>query len=297
MIDLKWKICIEEPMLVKTFLRQQGISKRLLVQIKQDGYMKQNGKPCIAIDWLQNEDFLEIGIPSEGEHETTLSSEIPIEILFEDDFFLVVNKPYGVASIPSRLHPDLSMANRVKGYYKRQGYENCIPHVVTRLDRDTSGVMLFAKHRLSHAWMDQQLRMKQLKKTYQAILTGTILKESHGWLDFPIGRCEDSIITRCVDSAGKPSLTEYFLEKSFQNSQLVKIQLHTGRTHQIRVHFTHIGAPLMGDDLYGGEVNDMLSRQALHCASIEFIHPLTKVLHHIQAPLPKDMNDWIHLEQ
>ena len=293
-MKLHWVYDKDIPVMVKTFLREKGISKRLLAQIKQAGTIKVNGIEQIVLVYLQNGDQIDVVIPDEGEHETTKESHIPIEVLFEDEFFLVVNKPSGTASIPSKLHPDLSMANRVKGYYARQGYANRIPHVVTRLDRDTSGIMLFAKHRLSHAWMDQQLRKKQIKKYYTAIIQALSPLEEHGMIDYPIGRDGDSIITRTVKEDGKPSLTEYWVQQSFEQDQVVKILLHTGRTHQIRVHFSHIGAPLIGDDLYGGPIQDPLFRQALHCKELEFVHPMTNQTLSIVAPMPNDMQQWIN---
>ena len=176
-------------------------------------------------------------IPPSGEHETVIPSEVPIDILYEDDYLLIINKPVGTASIPSKLHPDHSMANRVKGYYKRRGYADQITHVVTRLDRDTTGVMMFAKHRVVHAWMDQALRDKTIEKKYLAIVHDTATLEEHGMIDAPIGRHEGSIINRCVSEDGKPSLTEYWKKETLDGADLVEILLHTGRTHQIRVHF------------------------------------------------------------
>ena len=185
------------------------------------------------------------------------------------------------------------MANRVKGYYKRRGYADQITHVVTRLDRDTTGVMMFAKHRVVHAWMDQALRDKTIQKKYLAIVHDTAALEEHGMIDAPIGRHEGSIINRCVSEDGKPSLTEYWKKETLVGADLVEILLHTGRTHQIRVHFSWLGAPLVGDDLYGGVKDEILDRQALHCHSLTFIHPMTKKEITVVAPLPEDMDEWI----
>ena len=216
-----------------------------------------------------------------------------LTFLYEDEYLLIINKPVGTASIPSKLHPDHSMANRVKGYYKRRGYADQITHVVTRLDRDTTGVMMFAKHRVVHAWMDQALREKTIQKKYLALVHDTSTLEEHGFIDAPIGRNEGSIINRCVSEDGKPSLTEYWKKDTLDGAELVEILLHTGRTHQIRVHFSWLGAPLVGDDLYGGLKDELLDRQALHCHSLTFIHPMTKKELIIEAPLPKDMSQWV----
>ena len=236
-------------------------------------------------------------IPPEGEHETVVPSHIPLDILFEDDYLLIVNKPQGTASIPSQLHPDQSMANRVKGYLQSTRTQDCVTHVVTRLDRDTTGVMMFAKHRVVHAWMDQALRNKTIQKTYHAIVSKQDVLKEHDLIDAPIGRTDDSIINRCVRPDGKPSLTEYWLEETYQHSQLVKIRLHTGRTHQIRVHFSWLGCPLLGDDLYGGEKSEPLVRQALHCSQLDFVHPMTGEKMCVKAPLPTDMAEWINRDR
>ena len=292
-MNVTWSYAGKEPVMVRTFLKDKGISKGLLAVIKRDGKMYCNGQFVIAIDYVHYGDVVTIVIPPEGEHETTVPSFIPIDVVYEDDFYLVVNKPFGVVSIPSKQNPDLSMANRVKGYYVSQGYEDCITHIVTRLDKDTTGVMLFAKQRMSHAWMDRHLRSGDLQKTYVAITKKSDLLAEHGEIKAPIARSEDSIITRRVHESGKEALTEYWLNQELSNSQVFDIRLHTGRTHQIRVHFTHMKAPLIGDDLYGGELIEPLTRQALHCRKLEFTHPFTHKKVMVEAPLPSDMQEWI----
>ncbi|MGY3725241.1 23S rRNA pseudouridine1911/1915/1917 synthase [Granulicatella balaenopterae] len=292
-MNVTWSYAGETPVMVRTFLRDKGISKGLLAQIKRDGKIFCNGQFVIAIDYVYYGDIVTIVIPPEGEHETTIPSYIPIDVVYEDDFYLVVNKPAGVVSIPSKQNPDLSMANRVKGYYMSQGYEDCITHIVTRLDKDTTGVMLFAKLRISHAWMDHHLHSGDLQKTYVAITKKSMLLTDHGEINAPIARSEDSIITRCVHDSGKKALTEYWLEQELMDSQVVDIRLHTGRTHQIRVHFSYMKAPLIGDDLYGGPVIEPLARQALHCRKLAFTHPVTNKKVVIEAPLPEDMQAFI----
>ena len=164
-VNVTWSYAEETPVMVRTFLRDKGISKGLLAQIKSEGKIFCNGQFVIAIDYIHYGDVVTIVMPPEGEHETTVPSYQQIDVIYEDDFYLVVNNPAGVVSIPSKQNPDMSMANRVKGYYISQGYEDCVTHIVTRLDKDTTGVMLFAKLRLSHAWMDHHLRNGDLQKT------------------------------------------------------------------------------------------------------------------------------------
>lgn len=278
---------------LKYFLKEQGISKGLLAKIKfQGGQIAVNGQIENVLYQLKAQDVVQITIPDEGEHETVLLDETPIDIVYEDAHLLVVNKPANVASIPAQYHPNGTMANRVKAYYKRQNYANQVIHVVTRLDRDTSGLMVFAKHGFAHAKLDVQLRNKQFVKRYQALVTGNIAQlQNHALIDLPIARDYDSLLKRKIDDSGKQAKTEYWLEKSNQELALVDIQLHTGRTHQIRVHFAAIGCPLRGDELYGGLVDETMNRQALHCYELQFTHPFTqKALHFTQA-LPQDMAD------
>lgn len=278
---------------LKYFLKEQGISKGLLAKIKfQGGQIAVNGRIENVLYQLKAQDVVQITIPDEGEHETVLLDETPIDIVYEDAHLLVVNKPANVASIPAQYHPNGTMANRVKAYYKRQNYANQVIHVVTRLDRDTSGLMVFAKHGFAHAKLDVQLRNKQFVKRYQALVTGEIAQlQNHALIDLPIARDYDSLLKRKIDDSGKQAKTEYWLEKQNQELALVDIQLHTGRTHQIRVHFAAIGCPLRGDELYGGLVDETMSRQALHCYELQFTHPFTQEALHFTQALPQDMAD------
>lgn len=278
---------------LKYFLKEQGISKGLLAKIKfQGGQIAVNGQIENVLYQLKAQDVVQITIPDEGEHETVLLDETPIDIVYEDAHLLVVNKPANVASIPAQYHPNGTMANRVKAYYKRQNYANQVIHVVTRLDRDTSGLMVFAKHGFAHAKLDVQLRNKQFVKRYQALVTGEIAQlQNHALIDLPIARDYDSLLKRKIDDSGKQAKTEYWLEKRNQELALVDIQLHTGRTHQIRVHFAAIGCPLRGDELYGGLVDETMSRQALHCYELQFTHPFTQEALHFTQALPQDMAD------
>lgn len=278
---------------LKYFLKEQGISKGLLAKIKfQGGQIAVNGRIENVLYQLKAQDVVQITIPDEGEHETVLLDETPIDIVYEDAHLLVVNKPANVASIPAQYHPNGTMANRVKAYYKRQNYANQVIHVVTRLDRDTSGLMVFAKHGFAHAKLDVQLRNKQFVKRYQALVTGEIAQlQNHALIDLPIARDYDSLLKRKIDDSGKQAKTEYWLEKQNQELALVDIQLHTGRTHQIRVHFAAIRCPLRGDELYGGLVDETMNRQALHCYELQFTHPFTQEALHFTQALPQDMAD------
>jgi len=285
----------EENTTLKRFLNNQGVSRRLLAKIKfQGGTLLVNKQVRNTRFEVQLGDEVTIIIPDEGEHETMLPFESSLDIVYEDDHLLIVNKPTEVASIPSQYHKNGTMANCVKYYYNQQGYANRIIHVVTRLDRDTTGLMIFAKHGFAHAMMDKQLQSGELKKYYHALVGGDLsrLKE-YEVIDLPIGRDESSIIKRCVIESGQKAITEYRLVDKSEDIAQVAIQLHTGRTHQIRVHFSDIGCPLIGDELYGGDLSKGLNRQALHCQRLEFLHPFTREKLTFELPLPNDMEELI----
>lgn len=296
---MRFEFTSDQHVKIKTFLKQQGISKALLAKIKfKGGDIRVNGVQQNAIYLLEIGDRLTIDIPSEEDETGSLAAvHHPLDIVYEDEHFLVIDKPHGYASIPSVLHSS-TMANFVKGYYLRQNYENKQVHIVTRLDRDTSGLMLFAKHGYAHARLDKQLQAKMIQKRYFALVHGRGELAPRSEIIAPIGRPDDSIITRCVTPSGKYAHTSYEVIQSWGDIHLVDIQLHTGRTHQIRVHFSHIGFPLIGDDLYGGSLDCGIERQALHCHFLSFVHPFLEEGLTLTSALPADFQAVInHLSQ
>lgn len=286
---MRFEFQADQEVKVSTFLRQQDISRGLLAKIKfAGGAILVNGQSQNARHILNLGDTVTVDIPSEEDLTGKLEPvDQPLNICFEDEHFLIIDKPYGVASIPSSIHSN-TMANIVKGYYMKQKYENKQVHIVTRLDRDTSGLMLFAKHGYAHARLDKQLQEKAIQKRYYALVHGRGELARSGEIRAPIGRPTDSIITRCVTETGKPAHTSYQLISSWGDVHLVDIRLHTGRTHQIRVHFSHIGFPLLGDDLYGGSLDLGITRQALHCHHLSFVNPFEKKRLTLHSSLPAD---------
>lgn len=288
-MTVKWKVSADEPQRLKDFLKEKGISRRIMGRTKfHGGAFLVNDQEVRVREMLKPGDLVQLKLPAEEPNPNLATIEGPLDILFEDDHFLLINKPVGLISVPSPAHRGDTVASRVKNYLIAQGYRHQVVHVVTRLDRYTSGVMLLAKNTLAHSMMGQLLDERKLEKYYQAIVEGELEKETD-FIDAPIARSEDSIIERRVHESGKPSLTEYKRVKGLGNElTLVHLTLHTGRTHQIRVHMSHIGHPLVGDDLYGGS-KDLLDRQALHCHQLKFLHPFTGEVLEITAPLPEDM--------
>lgn len=286
---MRFEFIVDQRMNVKNLLKKHDISKSLLAKIKfAGGDIQVNGVRQNAIFLVEIGDRVTIDIPSEEDVTGSLAPvDVPLDIVYEDEHFMIIEKPYGVASIPSSLHSN-TIANFVKAYYLQQNYENKRVHIVTRLDKDTSGLMLFAKHGYAHARLDKQLQAKQIHKRYYALVRGAGHFEETGDIIAPIGRPDDSIITRCVTKSGKYAHTSYKVVQSWGDVYLVDIQLHTGRTHQIRVHFAHIGFPLLGDDLYGGSLDYGIERQALHCHRLEFFNPFSEKNLVLKSTLPAD---------
>ena len=291
---MRFEFIADEHVKVKTFLKKHDVSKGLLAKIKfAGGSILVNDTPQNAIYLLDIGDKVTIDIPREDGFETLRPISKDLEIIYEDDHFLIVDKPAGVASIPSANHSN-TMANYIKAYYIHSGYENHQVHIVTRLDKDTSGLMLFAKHGYAHARLDKQLQSRSIEKRYLALVKGSGDLEKEGNIIAPIARDEDSIITRRVAKGGKYAHTSYKILEQYGNIYLVYIHLHTGRTHQIRVHFSHIGFPLLGDDLYGGSLSDGITRQALHCHSLNFYNPFNGEEVGRASPLPDDFQTVIN---
>ncbi|PZG35812.1 RNA pseudouridine synthase [Listeria ivanovii] len=290
---LKWQVEEKESgLLLRTFLRNKHISKQLLTAVKysDDGKIEVNGTEQNVLYQVEIGDEVCLTFPREQQNERLLAEYTALEIIFEDEFLLIINKPAGMASIPSQYHPSGSVANFVKGHYEKQGLTSAI-HIVTRLDRETSGLMLIAKNRFAHARLSTFLQQGLLKRRYQAFTSG-VLNNRIGSIEAPIGRKTVSIMERFVTPEGKYAKTNYEVLKRYEAFDHVAIQLETGRTHQIRVHFSYIGHPLIGDDMYGGDTT-LLKRQALHSYHLHLIHPLTEEYLTFDLPLPKDMEEII----
>ena len=211
-----------------------------------------------------------------------------VDVVFEDSYLLVVNKPPGIASLPAKAKDSKTMANVVKSYLIDKK-ENSSIHLVTRLDRNTSGLMVFAKTSYAHSLLDRILHTEDFQKFYLAMVYGQVSPEK-GLIDLPIGIDPKAFYMRNIDhNLGKPSKTLYETVEKFDNASLLKLKLLTGRTHQIRVHLTAIGHPIIGDDMYSKKIDPRMGRQALHCYRLNIVHPVTKKLLKLTAPLPKDM--------
>lgn len=263
-------------------MRDCCISRKMLTQVKHGGLILVNGEPRTIRFDLSIGDEVTVHFPLEQPAETMIRSQRPLTVLYEDDYLLAVDKPAGIATIPSRLHPDDTLANAVLGYYERINLSSAI-HVINRLDRDTSGVVLFAKYAYVHHRFSELQKQGGLSRTYLALVEGVVGEQT---IDAPIGRAEHSIMERVVTSDGQRAVTHILQSEPYGEYTVLTIQLETGRTHQIRVHMRHIGHPLLGDTMYGGRL--VLPRHALHSSSATFNHPLTGEHVVITAAYPDD---------
>ncbi|AWE06460.1 RNA pseudouridine synthase [Lysinibacillus sp. 2017] len=271
------------------FLREAiaawGISKRALTAIKFDGgALLVNGKEQNVRHKLQIGDVVTILFPLEEVSEGLIAQNAPLSIVYEDEAVLVLDKPAYMSTIPSREHPSGSVANFLRGYFEQQQLASTV-HIVTRLDRDTSGLMLIAKHRHIHHLMSQQQKEGMVHREYEALVEGLLVEDQQSIIA-PIGRKDTSIIEREVRADGQFAHTDVFVLTRGETISHIRLKLHTGRTHQIRVHMASIGHPLVGDELYGGS-RMLLDRQALHCRYIHFKHPLTGKMMDFESLLPE----------
>ncbi|MFJ5714918.1 RluA family pseudouridine synthase [Neobacillus sp. NPDC093127] len=288
--QINWVISQDDAgKLIKEFLKNEEISRTALTDIKfKGGSIQVNGEEVNVRYKLAAGDVLRVVFPDEIPSEGVSGEDIPLKVLFEDEYLLVVNKPAGMNTIPSREHPTGSLANALVGYYQRIGLQ-AAPHIVTRLDRDTSGILLIAKHRHVHHLFSMMQREGQVKRTYEA-LAGGVISQDFGTVREPIGRKQESIIEREVRDDGQYACTHFQVIERHRLFTYTELQLETGRTHQIRVHMSFLGHPLLGDDLYGGDVS-LIDRQALHCKKIQFTHPFSGEEMILRATLPTDMRE------
>lgn len=276
-----------DSMLLREALSGWGISKRTLASVKYSGgQILVNGNEVTVRHVLEKDDAVTVIFPNEERGEGLIAESGPLSIVYEDEALLILDKPPLQNTIPSREHPRGSIANIVAKYFEDQQIPATL-HIATRLDRDTSGLVCIAKNRHIHHMLSMQQQEKKMKRRYHALVHGQLAKQQFVITE-PIGRKNTSIIEREVRPDGQFAETEVTVVQAFPEYTHVRLQLNTGRTHQIRVHLAHIGHPLLGDDLYGGK-RDLISRQALHCGELELVHPTTGELLNFSSSLNHDM--------
>mgnify|MGYP004513578969 FL=1 len=268
-------------LMIRDFLRNFGVSSALLTKLKQDeNGIKLNGKFAKAIEVLKSGDNLTVNIKNSGKMPEKFECE-NVKVAYNDEDILVLNKPPLMPVHESRNHRGDTLANVAACYME----SDCAFRAIYRLDRDTSGLVLIAKNELAASKL-----AGKIKKDYYAVVSGKF--EGEGTIDLPIRRVQESIIERGVFDDGERAVTHYEAIKTDGENTLLKLNLETGRTHQIRVHFSHLGAPLLGDTLYGGSC-EKINRQALHCKTIYFTHPITHEKITVDSDFPKDFKGLI----
>lgn len=248
------------------FLKNElKMSTRLTRRLVKGGYVTINGIAARNFSILNEGDILEI-ILETGESQDIEPEDIPIEVCYEDSDLLIVNKPPFMVVHPTKGHPYGTLANGVMNYFKKTN-QNSIVRLVNRLDRDTSGLVIIAKTQYAHQAMAKKLDNDEIEKYYIAVVEGRI--EGEGTIDLPIDREYPDSIKRTVIESGQRAVTHYEVLSSSNSMSSVLIRLETGKTHQIRVHFSHIGHPIVGDSLYG-KASELIKRQALHAYRLKF---------------------------
>lgn len=276
---------------VKEVLKTKfDVSDRLLLKLKNSKKIHLNGTTCNVNLKVNSGDLVETYLDFEEDNSNIVSKKMDLDIIYEDDFLLVLNKPAGFPVHPSMLHYEDSISNGVKYYFDSINLHKKI-RPVNRLDKDTSGIVIFAKNEYAQESLSRQMQKNIFKKEYIAICNG-VFKNQSGTINAPIARKPNSIIERCVSANGDVSSTIYNVIKTDGNISVVHIILETGRTHQIRVHFSYIGNPILGDTLYGNS-SELISRQALHSYKVTFLHPVSHEIITLTAPLYTDMENII----
>ncbi len=286
-MQFTWQNQDEQNAGIKKFLGAHGVSHRMYNDVKSTGTILVNGN-AVGLDYkLAVGDEVTVIFPPEASDDDVAFSDEAIDVIYEDDNWLVVNKPAGLTSVPGPSNRVDTLVNRIKGYLKKQGRTDLRPHLITRLDRFTSGIVLVAKNRLANSLANQQVAQHKIDKMYYAVVDGIGL-DDHGMIDKPIGRVGDNF-RREVIADGQKAKTEYWKVSELGDSTLVRLKLHTGRTHQIRVHMTSLGHPLLGDELYEGPLDRGIDRQALHAYYLQFEDELANQVRTFEIELPEDM--------
>lgn len=278
----------EKGLKLRDYLRKvQRLSGRLIRGAALSGRIEINNKRVKLNHILNLGDIISFNLVKE-ESQNIDAEEMDIEVVYEDKDILVVNKKPGIVVHPTRSYPTGTLANGLTYYFQKTS-QNCIVRLVSRLDMDTSGLIIVGKNQFAHMSLSRDMQSDNFEKSYIAVIHGKI-EESQGVIDLPIYRPEGDDIRRIVDERGQRSITHYEVMEDFKYGQLLKLILKTGRTHQIRVHLSHLGHPLYGDSLYGIEDDSKyIKRQALHAYKLKFPHPRGNKILQLETDIPQDI--------
>ncbi|MCR4955961.1 MAG: RluA family pseudouridine synthase [Lachnospiraceae bacterium] len=276
-----------------SFLKKKGLSHQIIVGLKKtpQGITVNDVWAYVSMK-LHTNDTVKLFIKEEEKSNTYPPIPFEPDVIYEDEDLLVLNKPANMPIHPSINNYDNTLANGLMYYYQTKT-SPFVFRCINRLDKNTTGLTIIAKNPLSAAILARDMKERAIKRTYYAIVCGA--PPECGTINAPIGRMEDSLITRKVDfEQGKPAITHYKLIEKGEKYSLIQLVLESGRTHQIRVHMSHIGHPLPGDFIYHPDFTH-IDRQPLHAGELSFLHPITKKPLHLTAPLPQDMKQLLTL--
>ena len=289
-------INIEEGTKIREYLKTElGLSTRLIRSASIDKRIFVNDEVVKMNRILNIGEVIKIDL-AKDESQDIAPEKMDIEVIYEDEDILVVNKKPFMVVHPTKNYQSGTLANGVINYFMESN-QNCIVRLVSRLDMNTSGLIIIAKNQFAHGMLSKEMSDNNVEKRYLAIVHGNLEKES-GTIDLPIYKPEgiENGIRRVIDERGQRSITHYKVIESFGDASLVECKLETGRTHQIRVHLSSIGHPIYGDTLYGAgeEEEDLIKRQALHAYALDFKSPRTGELLSLKSELPQDMKELIN---
>ena len=277
---------------IQSYLKYLNYSSQIITHLKRtkNGILL-NGIWGRVRDILHENDILTITLIETESSENIVATELPLDIVYEDEDLMIINKAADTPIHPSQGNYDNTLANAV-AYHFQQKRETFVYRCINRLDRDTTGLLILAKHMYSASLLSEMVQNREIHREYLAIASGFV--PDQGIIEAPIGRVDGSTIERQVDFQNGDYACTHYKRIDFQNGySLVSLKLATGRTHQIRVHMKHIGHPLPGDFLYNPDYS-VIQRQALHSHRLEFLHPITHKKMEFTAPLPEDMNSILY---
>jgi len=294
------KVDIKEVKLRDYLKYTENLSSRFLKSSGISGKISVNGKVAKLNHRISTSDKIEIDM-KKNEHQNIEPEKMDLDVIYDDVDLIIINKEPGIVVHPTKGYPFGTLANGVSYYFKERN-EKCIVRLVSRLDMDTSGLIIIAKNQFSHMALARDMQSihkqandmegKTFEKSYMLIVHGN-MKDKSGTIDLPIGKPDPESINREVFEGGQRSITHYEVIESYKNGDLVKATLETGRTHQIRIHFSHLGHPIYGDSLYGASEESYIDRQALHAYKLILPHPRTGEELILQSELPDDMKKLI----
>ena len=284
-----------DKVVIREYLKEElGLSTRLIRSASIEKRILVNNEPVRMRKVLNRNDIVTV-ILDRKESQNINPEEMDIDVIYEDEDILVVNKEPFMVVHPTKSHQSGTLANGLIYYFKKTN-QNCIVRLVSRLDMNTSGLIIVAKNQFAHMQLSKEMQENHLEKRYIAIVHGH-MEEEEGTINKPIYKLdnEENSFKRVVDERGQESITHYKVIKRLKDADVVECLLETGRTHRIRVHLSYLGHPIYGDTLYGygEEEMDLINRQALHACALKFQSPKNRNELLLKAPIPKDMEELI----